>query len=204
LGEGGGGVGLGFAGVDEPNAAEELLGAVLEHLEEQHVDGDVPRVEVVDDALGGGIQLGGDEDDLVGLVERFLVQRGAKAGLEGGVQALAAGEAPEDLRQALGGELFDPGGVVQRLGDGFARGAVAFEFDEHQGGVGRDGQQIDAPAVGGDFLAADEHPFVGEDARLAHDHLFELLLAGQSADVQGRGLIANAPDGVVDGHGIRW
>jgi hypothetical protein len=40
---------LSFAGVDQPGAAEKQVGAVLENLEEEDVDGDVAVVEVFDD-----------------------------------------------------------------------------------------------------------------------------------------------------------
>jgi len=37
--------------VDELGATEELFGALLEVLEAKHIDRDVPRVEIVEDAL---------------------------------------------------------------------------------------------------------------------------------------------------------
>ena len=75
---GDGDVGLGLARIDEPGTAEEFFGAVLEDLEEENVDRDVAGVEVLDDPLGGIVQFGGDEDDLVRFVECFRVQRRAE------------------------------------------------------------------------------------------------------------------------------
>jgi len=97
-------------------------------------------------------------------------------------------------------QVYHPRGIVQRLRHDFARSAVAFEFDQHQRTIGRDGQQVNAPAVRGDFLLADQHPFAGENARLAHDHGFQQLLAGELGGGQDGGLVGNLPDGVLDGH----
>ncbi len=68
-------------------------------------------------------------------------------------------------------------------------------------GAGRDGQQVDAAPVARDLLAADQHPFAGQDARLTHDHVFQLLFADELAVGQQRGLGADLPEGVLDGHG---
>ena len=57
--------------------------------------------------------------------------------------------------------------------------------------------------MAGDLLAADQHPFAGQDARLAHDHVFQLLFADERAAGQQRGLGADLPDGMLNGHGLR-
>ncbi len=55
-------------------------------------------------------------------------------------------------------------------------------------------------SMAGDLLATDQHPFAGQDARLAHDHLFQLLFADEFACGQQRGLGTDLPDGVLNGH----
>ena len=65
-------------------------------------------------------------------------------------QTAALREPVVDLDDTVCGQLRHPRRIVQRLGDDLARCAVALELDEHQAAVGRDGQQIDAPAVAGD------------------------------------------------------
>jgi hypothetical protein len=177
---------------------------VLEDLEEHDIDRDVARVQVGHDALGGGVELGGHDDDLVRVVQRLFIERDAEPLLEGRTQATALREPVVDLDDAVGRQLRHPRRIVQRLGDDLARCAVALELDEHQGAVGRDGQQIDAPAVAGDLLPADQHPLARQDRRLADDHVFELLLAGELGGGQQGGLLADLPDGVLDGHGQCW
>ena len=159
------------------------------------------KLRIADDALAGRVQLGRDDDDLVGVVERFLVQHGAEALLEVRLQAAVLREAAVDLHDAVGRQPGHPRGVVQRLRHDLARRAVALQLDQHQGAIGRDGQQVDAAPVAGDLLTADQHPFAGQDARLAHDHLFQLLFADELAGGQERRLGADPPDGVLDGHG---
>src|SRR5690606_261569 len=68
--------------VEQPGTTDQLLLAQLEHLEAKHVDGDIALAQVADDALAAGIQLGGDDDDLVALVQRLGLQRRAEARLE--------------------------------------------------------------------------------------------------------------------------
>jgi hypothetical protein len=43
-----------------------------------------------------------------------------------------------------------------------------------------------------------------QDRRLADDQAFELLLAGELGGGQRGGLLADLPDGVLDGHGQCW
>lgn len=109
-----------------------------------------------------------------------------------------------DLDDAVSRQLRHPRRIVQRLGDDLARRAVALELDEHQGTVGRDGQQVNAATVAGDLLPADQHPLARQDRRLADDHVLELLLAGEPGRGQRGGLLADLPDGVLDGHGLYW
>ena len=174
-------VGLRLAGVDQPCAAQQLLVAVLKHLEEHRIDRDVARVQVADDALGGRIQFCRDDDDLVRLVERILIEHRAKMLPERLVQLAAAGKTLVNLRDLFRSQLLHPRGIVQCLRDDLARRAVALEFDQHQRTIGRNCQQVDASAVAGDLLPPDQHPLAGEDARVAHDHLFQFLLAGELA-----------------------
>src|SRR5690606_29155913 len=176
FGGGGGDVDLGYSRVDEPGAAEELVWAVLEDLEKEDVDRDVAVVEVFDDALGGVVERGGDDDDLVRVVEGFLVELCSETGFEIVAEVPAVGEALVDLGDLVGGEGVHPRGVVEGLGDDLARGAVALELDEHEGAVGRDGEEIDAAGEGRDFLPTDEHPLAGKDARIADDHVLQRLL----------------------------
>ena len=78
---------------------------VLECREEQRVDRDVGvRVQVFDDPLGARVQLGGDNDQLMALVELDIgaIERHAKAVLESGLQRIvgppvALGERAIDL-----------------------------------------------------------------------------------------------------------
>ena len=69
--------------VAEPGAAEQLLAVLGEDGEAEDVDGDAAVGKVSDDALGIGVEFGGDDDDLMGLVQRLLVEVGAEAGAEG-------------------------------------------------------------------------------------------------------------------------
>lgn len=105
------------------------------------------------------------------------------------------------LREAFGAEILDPAGVVDGLGDDVAWGLVAFEFDEDEGGVGGDGEEVDAAAAEGDLLTTDEHPFVRDDARIGRDHVLEELFAGELGDGEGSRGVSDGPDGVFDGHG---
>jgi len=57
-------------------------------------------------------------------------------------------------------------------------------------------------STGGNLLLADQHPLAGQDARLADDHRLELLLAGQLAACKEGGLVADASDGMLYGHGL--
>jgi hypothetical protein len=59
---------------------------VSKHPEEEDVDGDAVTVEVADDPIGGVVQLGRYQDDLMRLVQRFFLQGGPEASLEGLVQ----------------------------------------------------------------------------------------------------------------------
>ena len=58
--------------------------------------------------------------------------------------------------------------------------------------------------MAGDLLAADQHPLARQDCRLADDHVLELLLAGELGGDQRGGLLADLPDGVLDGHERCW
>jgi hypothetical protein len=202
LAGGGGHIGLRFARVDEPRAAQDLFAPVLEDFEEKHVDRHIALVEVADDALGGVVELGCDEKDLVGFVEIFLIQCRAKALLERLAEITALGKTLVDLDDLVGGERLDPGGVVERLRYDFARGAVAFELDEDERGVGSDRQQVNAATQSGGFLTADEHPFAGKNLGRGNDHVLQLLFVLECARGQGRGRCADFPEGVLDGHGL--
>lgn len=155
--------------------------AMLEHLEENHVDRNVALVEITDDPLGGGVNLRSCDDDLVGVIERVLVQWCAEVLLERLFQAPAVGETAIDLNQPIRCQILQPGGVVQSLGHDLAWSSVALQLNQHQRSIGSDRQQIDAAAEGSDLLPADEHPLVGQDAGVADDHVFQQLLAGQFA-----------------------
>lgn len=175
---------------------------MLKDLEEDDVDRDVAGVEVGDDPFGGIVQFGGYKDDLVGLVERILVQFRAEVLLEGLAKIAAFGETLEDLRDFLRAELLDPRGVVQRLGDDFPRGAIPFEFDQNKRTVRRDGQKVNNPTEASALLPADQHPFAGENARRADNHLFQRSFARELACDQGFGSLTDFPNGVFDGHEI--
>ena len=97
-----------LAGVDEPGAAEKLLRAVLEDLEEEHVDRDVAGVQIRDDALGRVVEFRRNEDDLVRLVECFLVQLCAEVLLKRLAKISAVGKAPVNLHDLVGRELLHP------------------------------------------------------------------------------------------------
>ena len=47
---------------------------------------------------------------------------------------------------------------------------------------------------------ANDHPVVGQDARVLNDHLPQLLFGSEVGGLQQRGLFADLPDGVMDGH----
>ena len=87
------GTDLGLDRVEQPGAADQLFVAVGEDLEAEEVDRDVALAEVSDDALGAGVERGRDDDDLVALVERVLVERQAEALLEVLAEVPAGGEA---------------------------------------------------------------------------------------------------------------
>ena len=138
------------------------------------------------------------------MVQRLLVERDTEPLLESRPKAATLREPVVDLDDAVGGQFCHPRRIVQRLGNDLARRAVALELDDHQGAIGRDGQQVNAPAVAGDLLPADQHPLARQDRRLADDHVLELLLAGKLGSGQRGGLLADLPDGVLDGHGVCW
>jgi hypothetical protein len=173
---------------------------VLEDLEEQDVDRDVARVQIADDPLRRVVEFRGHEDDLVGLVERLLVQVVAEPLPERGVEVTALGEPLVDLSDLVCRELLDPRGVVEGLGDNLARRPVAFEFDQHQRGVGRDRQKVDPATHARLLLPADEHPLAREDLRRGHDHVLQLLLVQQGGRGQRRRLGTDLPKGMSDGH----
>jgi len=57
-----------------------------------------------------------------------------------------------------------------------ARRAVAFQFDENKCSVWCYGEEVDPASMAGILLPSNQHPFGRQDARLRHDHLFQLLL----------------------------
>src|SRR5438093_989447 len=69
-----GGADLSSHRVEQPGAAEQLVGAMGEHLKAQHVDWDVALVEIGDDALSAVVERAGHDDDLMALVERILIE----------------------------------------------------------------------------------------------------------------------------------
>lgn len=56
-----------------------------------------------------------------------------------------------------------------------------------------------ATCIGG-HLTANDHPVAGQDARILNDHLAQLLFGGEFGSLQWRGLFADLPDGMVNGH----
>lgn len=88
--------------------------SILRALKEEDVDRDVFVVEVGDDPFGRGVQLGGAEDDLVRLVESFLIQFGAEAILEGLVQRFVAGIIAVDFADLIGLQFLHPAGVSMK------------------------------------------------------------------------------------------
>jgi len=71
----------------------------------------------------------------------------------------------------------------------------------HQRAVGGDGEQVDAPAEAGVFLAADQHPFVGEELGGGDDHVFQLPFVRQLRFGQGLRGRGDLPETGTDGHG---
>lgn len=198
-----GGVGyvlLCLGGVDQPCPAEQLSFAMLEDLEEEHVDGNVLIVEVADNALRGGIEFGGTENNLVRLVQFVLIEFRAEAFLEGIVQCLSARILAVDAADLAWLQLLHPAGVVEGLSNDVAGSLVALEFDQDKGGIRRDGQQVEASTHRRDDLATDQHPLFREDARIVLDHVFKQLLSGESCNGEGSRLVADSPDGVFDRH----
>jgi len=74
----------GLVRVDHPGAAEVAIAAVHESGEELGVDRQLSvLVELDDDALATGVELGGDNHQMVALVEDHAVQGDAELGFEG-------------------------------------------------------------------------------------------------------------------------
>jgi hypothetical protein len=53
---------LGLVRIEQPRSRDVLGLAVLEVAEEEHIDGDLELRQVLDDALGARVELGGDDD----------------------------------------------------------------------------------------------------------------------------------------------
>ena len=111
--------------------------AVFEIGEEDGIDRDPEGLQVGDDALGRWVEVGGDDRQpgaRVALVEGFgAAERFAEEHFER-LPTLAQHEGLEVVVV----ERFDPGAVVEHLGDDVAWGLVAFEFEDVEGGLGVD------------------------------------------------------------------
>src|SRR5690606_31273642 len=118
--------------------------------------------EIANDALAAGIQLGGNDYDLMALVQRIAVQRSTEACLEVGSQLALRLETLIDGRDLVRLQALDPGGVIQRLCHHLAWGAVTLQLDQYQRGVGRQSQQVDAAGIAGADLPADQKPVLGQ------------------------------------------
>ncbi len=83
--------------------------------------------------------------------------------------------------------------MVQGLRDDVARGLVALEFKcMHPGGL-IEAKQVDAPAVSGMDLSADDQQRLAEHRRVAHDELFEFVFSWQLRDCNARGGVIGQP-----------
>lgn len=68
------GIHLGLNGIEQPGSTQQLLIARLENLKAEHIDWNIPFAEVLNDALTAGIQLSGNDDQLVTFVQLIVIQ----------------------------------------------------------------------------------------------------------------------------------
>lgn len=162
-----GGVLLGLYGVNQPCATQELGVAVLEYLEEEHVDRDVFVVEVADNSFGGRIEFGRAENDLVRLVEEVFIQVFAEAFFEGGIERLTFAVITVDLCDAVGGQIFHPRRIVESLRYDVAWGLVALEFDQDERGGWR------YVVLDGNDVSFHAYPKGSEEAKHASEYYIE-------------------------------
>ena len=105
--------------------------SIAEDLKKQHIDWDVAIAEVSDNALGAGVELGGNNDDLMALIDALFVDCLAVFVLEGFGQAFATGELLKDAGDCFGCQCFDPAGIVQGLRHHISWRSVSFQFNQH-------------------------------------------------------------------------
>jgi hypothetical protein len=187
-----------LARVDQPCTTQELAASVIEHLEEEHVDRDAPIIEIADDPFAAGVEGRRNDHDLMTVVDGFLVERLPEPISEIRREAPLGTEPRVDRGDPLRIQPLGPGGVVERLCDDLARGAVSFQFHEDQRPVRGDREQVDASTKAGIDLAPDQHPLGGEDAGLSHNHVLEALLRGEDTGRQLDRRIGDGPDDMLD------
>jgi hypothetical protein len=85
-----------------------LAVAVLEDLKTEYVDRNVALAQVGNDSLRAVVERRGHDDDLVTLVQRFLVEVAPKARAKVLGQAATWREAAVDRRDVIRPKLFDP------------------------------------------------------------------------------------------------
>lgn len=187
--------------VNQPRPGQVLGVALLERPEKHSIDWNTELGQVRHDALGDGVQGGGDDDHALPDVDgvRILVRRSESIGVPCPQFRTLMGS-PVYVLNLFGAEGLHPRGVVQGLRDHFAGRHVALQFQDHQVALPVHGENVDPFAVVGLHLGGEGHQVGIDDPEVGLQRIFEGNLLIQSRQLYRFGLGTELPDGHFDGH----
>jgi hypothetical protein len=171
-------------------------------VEEHGVDGDSAHSgEIVDDALGLGIEIAGNHGEEVTRVE-FLRHRHTEQLIKGDLKRVVRCVLGVDAENVFMRQVLDPGAVVEGLGNNIARRPIAPELENVDSSVTVECEQVDVLPVGRRDLTADQEERLSEHGRISLNEILETLLARHSRGEQPLDSVVKAPESDVERHGV--
>src|SRR5258708_5655061 len=99
------------------------------NLEKQHIDRNVAITQISHNSFCAIIQAGSDDDYLMVLIQRIIVNLQVKALLQLGSQVFPVRKAAVNFSNPFGCETFHPTSIIESLCDDLARRTSSLKFD---------------------------------------------------------------------------